>query len=132
MKGYSKQDARGRFCPVMGSAISRETCASERGSQIDCLPDCPGNPFGFANYKKFRNVEARWFEKAVQRVKGMAHSLPRFPFTSETDPLHELMEVHWVMSTLLGHGPLATGSRSNVGRRILASLSNDGALDRIP
>src|SRR5687768_1412752 len=112
MRGYSKREHSkgedfGHSCPALGSTITTETCASQRGSHIDCPPDCPSNPFGFANYQKFRDLEGRWFDKAIERVKEVMHSLPRLASKpAHYDPLHEMMEVQWVMLGLLGRGPL--------------------------
>src|SRR5690349_17208786 len=96
-------------CPALGGRISRKECASRRVSQIACAPDCPNNPFGFGAYSQLRELESRWFEKAFRRAKSIrgAPQSSSSAMRSGDRVFQEMAEVEFVMTTLLGKGPIA-------------------------
>src|ERR1051325_222936 len=118
-------------CPALGMTISRKECASRRISEIACSPDCPNNPFGFAAYSQLRELESRWFDKALRRAKSIRatpQSIPSFTRSGHI-VFQEMAEVEFVMTTLLGKGPIAANTPfEQWAADPAAALSNDECL----
>ncbi len=111
MSSYSSSTKDHRTCSALGRALTRMECASRRVSGIPCTAECVHNPFGFANYQRFRDLERRWFDQAIQRTSGDGRrageacgDLPDIPV------LREMAEVQRVMTVLLGDSAIAVGS----------------------
>ena len=69
------------------------------------------NPFGFAHYRRFLDLETRWFDKAIQRTwRDRREAGETYRHLPDLPVLREMAEVQRVMSELLGHSALEVGS----------------------
>jgi hypothetical protein len=130
MDAAAKSKSEGWSCPALGIEISRKVCASTRVSDIPCSADCPHNPFGFAGSSQLHEIESRWFDDALRQAKSIGVSLRPDRFRSSASGIfQELAEVEFVMTTLLGNGPIAAESPfSRWAADPSAALTNDERL----
>ena len=111
MSSDSGSSKNHRPCSALGRALTNTECASQRVSGILCPSDCVHNPFGFANYQRFRELEGRWFDQALKRIpRGVRAAWELSSDLPDNQVLREMAEVQQVMAELLGHGVLEVGS----------------------
>ena len=58
-----------RNCPALGKMIKRDDCGENRVSRYSCPDDCEFNPFGSENYTDFLELEEKFDEFMVERLK---------------------------------------------------------------
>jgi hypothetical protein len=111
MSSDSSSTKNHRRCSALGRAVTRMECASRRVSGIPCSSDCVHNPFGFANYQRFRELERRWFDKAIRRTSGAGPKTGEsYDDLPDLRVLREMAEVQRVMTVLLGDSGIEVGS----------------------
>jgi hypothetical protein len=62
----SKVSKHLRECPAAGRVITSRECGEGRQTEFRCTAECPHNPFSFANYDEFSEIEGRVIRKAVE------------------------------------------------------------------
>ncbi len=82
-------------CSVVGRQIKRVECGENRISKYDCPADCPHNPWNEANYDRALEINDRFTEKMLSRLRaeqvekyGYAQSPP---FNEDSDEFTALI-----------------------------------------
>lgn len=57
-----------RECPVLAGLVCAACCGANRGSELDCPPECTHFPFGTRAYDLWLRIDGTWFPRALEYI----------------------------------------------------------------